>query len=77
MVLKVMDRLAAFLTALMMGLITALVWIPALLAQPQNRFTWTAIVISTLLWAGACVVAESFRDQAWLAGPWSVAERKG
>lgn len=73
-VLRILDRLAATLTAVMMGFITILVWGPVLLAKPQDRLSWTALIISTLLWAGACVVAESLRGRTWASLPWKAAE---
>jgi uncharacterized membrane protein len=69
--LKVVDRLAATLTAVMMGFITLLVWGPAVLAKPYDRMSWTALIISALLWAGACTVAEALRGKAWWSLPWS------
>lgn len=69
--LRVLDRLAATLTAVMMAFITLLVWGPAPVAKPHDRMSWTALIISTLLWAGACVVAEALRDKPWLSTPWT------
>ena len=53
-------RLAARLCALMMTLITLLVWIPEIVKAPQARLPWTAFVISWTLAASAWVVADSF-----------------
>jgi uncharacterized membrane protein len=53
-------RLAARLCALMMTLITLLVWIPEIVKAPGARLPWTAFVISWTLAAGAWVVADSF-----------------
>ncbi len=69
-ILKVVDHLAATLTAVMMGCITLGVWLPMLAARPHDRMPWTGLIISTLLWAGACVVAQSLSGRKWIAGPW-------
>jgi uncharacterized membrane protein len=61
----VLPRLAAALEALMMGIFTVLVWIPAAIAAPAQRFGWTAFFISTALTAAAWIVAESYRDVSW------------
>jgi uncharacterized membrane protein len=51
---------AARLCALMMTLITLLVWIPEIVKAPAARLPWTAFVISWTLAASAWVVADSF-----------------
>jgi len=68
--LRVLDRLAATLVSIMMGCITLGVWLPMLLARPHDRLPWTGLVISVLLWAGGCVVAESLSGRKWIAVPW-------
>ncbi|WP_114239791.1 DoxX family membrane protein [Dyella sp. C9] len=65
--LGIWPRLAAMLEALMLGVITVLVWMPAIVATPSDRTAWTALVISAAIASGAWLVAESYRDRAWLA----------
>lgn len=61
----VLPRLAATLDAAMLGIITLMVWLPGLF-KPSDRLHWTAFVISTAIAAGAWLVAESYREAAWL-----------
>ena len=65
--LVVLPRLAAALEALMMGIFTVFVWIPAIVAAPTQRFGWTAFLISTALTAAAWIVAESYREVPWFS----------
>jgi len=69
-VLTILDRLAATLVSIMMGCITLGVWLPMLAAQPHARLPWTGLIISILLWAGACAVAQSLSGSKWLTLPW-------
>jgi uncharacterized membrane protein len=62
----VLARLAATLEAGMIAAFTLLVWIPAVLMAP-SRLTWTALLVSWTIAAGAWVVAESYRGGPWLA----------
>ena len=59
--LRVLARPAAGLSALMMGVFTVLVWVAGVLRSPGDRFQWTAMLISLSLTAGAWVVAASYR----------------
>jgi uncharacterized membrane protein len=61
-------RLAAALSALMMGLFLALVWIPALATRPLNKFEWGEVLVNCVLTAAGWVVADSYRGTPWFAG---------
>lgn len=65
--LGISPRLAATLEAVMLGVITLLVWGPKLFVMPVDRLALTAFVISAAIACGAWVVAESYRGQRWLA----------
>lgn len=56
---SVYPRLAATMEAAMLSVFTLLVWVPAILAAPTSMPTWTEILISLGVTAGAWVVAES------------------
>jgi len=58
----VLPQLAARLEAAMLAIITALVWIPAIVATPTDRTAWTALVISAAIASGAWVVGDSYRS---------------
>lgn len=57
----VLPRLAARLEAVMLWIITLLVWVPVLIATHGDRMPWTALVISAAMACGAWVVADSYR----------------
>ncbi|GAB2549922.1 DoxX family protein [Rhodanobacter koreensis] len=59
-------RLAATLEAAMLSVITILVWLPGLIAAPGNE-SWTPLLMSTAIACGAWVVADSYREVAWLS----------
>lgn len=63
----IVPRLAVTLEALMLWLITLLVWAPAIVAAPTERTPWTAFIISAAIACGAWLVADSYRSVAWLA----------
>jgi uncharacterized membrane protein len=66
----VWPRLAAALEAAMLGIITVLVWAPGIGAGPIDRLHITGFLISSAIACGAWVVADSYRNQAWLALDW-------
>jgi len=63
---NVLSPLAARLEALMLWIITLLVWVPAIVATPGDRTAWTALVISAAIACGAWVVADSYRPAPYL-----------
>lgn len=63
----IVPRLAVTLEAVMLWLITVLVWAPAIVATPTDRTPWTAFIISAAIACGAGLVADSYRGVAWLA----------
>lgn len=60
-------RLAATLEAVMLVVITVLVWMPGISPNPANQFQITGFLISSAIAAGAWVIADSYRNTAWLA----------
>jgi hypothetical protein len=62
-VLGIFPQLAATMEAAMLSAFTALVWIPAILAAPTSRPTWSEFTISWAVSAGAWVVAASIAHE--------------
>jgi uncharacterized membrane protein len=59
-------RLAAFLSALQIGLFLLLVWVPILAAGSRVRFQWSEAILNAALLAAAWVVADSYQNTPWL-----------
>ncbi|WP_211259116.1 hypothetical protein [Dyella japonica] len=57
----VLPQLAARLEAVMLWIITLLVWVPTVFSAPHDRTGWTALAISAAIACGAWVVADSYR----------------
>jgi uncharacterized membrane protein len=64
---SVLPRLAAALETLMMAIFTVLVWMPAVMADPAQRFNWTALLMSAVITAAGWIVYESYREAPWFA----------
>jgi uncharacterized membrane protein len=64
--LGVFARLAAALSALMIGLFTVLVWIPILAPGSKNPYDWVEFATSVAITAAGWVVADSYRDVPWV-----------
>ncbi len=54
--------LAAALSAAQIGLFLLLVWIPIVAAGSKNSFQWSETILNVALFAGAWVVANSYRE---------------
>jgi len=59
----VVPRLAALLEAAMIGVFTALVWVPLVAKDPASQLNWTGFLISWTIAAAAWVVAGSLRNK--------------
>lgn len=61
---RICPRLAAALTAIMMGLFQLLIWIPKVIAMP-NLGNWSELLVGCAFAASAWVVTDSYRDVPW------------
>jgi len=59
----VFPRLAAMLEAGMIGVFTALVWVPLVVREPTSQLQWTGLLISWTIGAAAWVVAGSLASK--------------
>lgn len=66
-IFNVCARLAATLSAVEMGMLTLLVWIPIVAAGSKDPSQWSETVLSWALTTAAWVVADSYRGMPWLA----------
>jgi uncharacterized membrane protein len=64
--LSVVPRVAAAAEAVMLSIITVLVWVPAILAAPRTRLPWTAFFISWAITAAVWVVAQNIQGRSAL-----------
>ncbi len=63
---NVLARLAATLSAVMMGLFLMLIWLPMVAAGHVNAFNWGETYATWVLTAAAWLVADSWRGAGWL-----------
>ncbi|WP_329741512.1 hypothetical protein [Dyella sp. A6] len=64
--LNVLDRLAATLSAVMMGLFLLLIWLPMVARGHVSAFHWGETYATWVLTAAAWVVADSYCEMRWL-----------
>jgi hypothetical protein len=74
---RVLPRLATYMVAWMMSLLTLGCWVSFVLQDPGNRVNWTGLMVSSALAGAGWLLAETYRGEAWLALPWRPDGRPG
>lgn len=59
-------RLAAFLSAIQIGLFLLLVWVPIVGAGSKIPFQWSETILNAALLAAAWMIADSYQNTPWL-----------
>ncbi len=72
---RTLPRLATCAAAWMMSLLTLGCWVTFVLEAPGDRMNWTGLMVSSALAGAGWLVAETYRNDAWLALPWRPAGR--
>lgn len=67
LLIGVLARLAATLSALQMGLFTLLVWVPVAVTGHAAAGQWAELTDSWTMSIAAWIVAETYRDTPWLS----------
>lgn len=67
MIIGLLARLAAALSALQIGLISLLVWTPIVASGHVGAFQFGEVVVTCVLTASAWVLADSYRGAPWFA----------
>lgn len=72
---RVLARLATYMVAWMMTLLTLACWVSFVVQDPGNRVNWTALMVSSALSGAGWLLTETYGSEAWLALPWRPADR--
>lgn len=67
---RTLPRLATSAAAWMMSLLTLGCWVSFVLEAPGDRINWTGLMVSSALAGAGWLLAETYREDAWLALPW-------
>ncbi len=67
---RALARLATSMTAWMMTLLTLGCWVSFVVEAPGERLNWTGLMVSSALAGAGWLLAETYRNDAWLALPW-------
>lgn len=72
---RTLARLATHAAAWMMSLVTLGCWVSFVVQAPGDRMNWTGLMVSSALAGAGWLVAETYRNEPWLALPWHRQDR--
>lgn len=70
---RTLPRLATYTAAWMTTLLTLGCWVSFVIEAPGDRVNWTALMVSSAIAGAGWLLAETYRNDLWLALPWRAA----
>jgi hypothetical protein len=67
---RTLPRVATCAAAWMMSLLTLGCWVSFVIEAPGERMNWTGLMVSSAIAGAGWLLAETYRNDPWLALPW-------